>query len=162
MVAAFEEIEDLSENSLVRFFTVRFNDDDPEMQKFDNKHFPGREAELGIIYNIIDQIKLRKAKSFFFRNEGPADALPPIDQQMIDANENNDFGLRLYCIRLTDELVILLNGDIKTSLNPKDCPNVRIHFNRAQAIARKIDKAITEKRINLQDPNPFDGFEIEI
>lgn len=62
---------------------------------------------------------------------------------------NSDYGVRLYCIRLRDDTLILLNGGIKTNQNPEDCPNVSQHFKIAIQIATKIDKAILSKEIDV-------------
>lgn len=79
----------------------------------------------------------------------------------MDANKA-DFGLRLYCIHLNRELVVLLNGGIKTANNPLDCANVKEHFLRAKKIAVAVDKAIRNRDVNLKDESPFEDFEIDI
>ncbi len=123
---AFKKVDELSHN--VDFYTVRLgNKELTEFEFFVNKDFPDHEEEIEILYNTIDIIGERGAKIRYFKSEGPANALPKVSKPVILSNEQ-DFGIRLYCVRLTDYLVVLLNGDIKTTLNPKDCPRVAKHF----------------------------------
>ena len=161
MKVIFEKIEEISDRE-VEYYSVRLGEKPiTEFELFDAKDFPRHDEELQIIYNVIDQMRWRGARQFFFKQEGPANALPRVNQEIIDAN-NEDFGLRLYCIRLTDNLVVLLNGEIKTKINPIDCPNVRIHFRNALKIAQKLDKALFDKEVNYQETDCLLEFEIEI
>jgi hypothetical protein len=88
------------------------------------------------------------AKAEFFRNERQALALPPSNDHRkrlgrhLNITYRDQNRLRLYLIRLNEHVVILLNGGEKTSRLPKDCPNVRVHFLRAQQIAMAIDDAL--------------------
>ncbi len=118
-----------------------------EFELFDEKKFPKHVEELQILYAVINQIQFRGAKHFFFKPEGSANALPRVDQVTIDANKE-DLGIRLYCIRLTDHVLVLLNGDIKTTNKPKDCPNVKLHFENAIKIAKKLDAFLMDKEID--------------
>jgi hypothetical protein len=164
LIVTFEVIEDLSHGN-VQFYTARFGQKElAEFQLFDEKDFPKEEhqRELEIIYGVINEIINRgAAKKFFFKDERGANALPKVPQELMDANKK-DYGIRLYCIRLTDELVILLNGDVKTHLDPQQCPNVKNHFSDAVNLARKLDRAIANREINVQQSNPFEDFETEI
>ena len=161
MKVIFEKIEEISDRE-VEYYSVRLGEKPiTEFELFDAKDFPRHDEELQIIYNVIDQMRWRGARQFFFKQEVPANALPRVNQEIIDAN-NEDFGLRLYCIRLTDNLVVLLNGDIKTKINPVDCPNVRLHFRNALKIAQKLDKALLDKEVNYLETDCLLDFEIEI
>jgi hypothetical protein len=157
----FELIDDLSQKS-VEFYSVKLGDDSLfEFEKFDDKDFPNHEEELQIIYSVINQMQFRGAKHYFFKHEGPANALPKVTQEIIEANKD-DLGLRLYCIRLTDNVVVLLNGDIKTKQDPAECENVKVHFKNAIKIAKKLDKAILGREINYQQRDCLQHYEIEI
>ncbi len=70
-----------------------------------------------------------------FRHEGICVALPP--KKRI-TGEYND--LRLYCHLITNNVVVLFNGGIKTQDNPEDCPNVKQHFSNAKGWAYKLDR----------------------
>ena len=161
MKVLFEKIEDLSKEN-VEFYSIKLGEDILfEFEKFEENDFPKHLEELQIIYNVIDQMRYRGAKSYFVKPEGPANALPRVTQEIIEANKE-DLGLRLYCIRLTDNVVVLLNGGIKTNIAPTDCPNVKEHFKNAVKIARKLDKDLLNKEINFQEFNCLEHYEIEI
>ncbi len=162
MIASFVKIDDLSSES-VDFYTVILGSNElTEFELFDEKEFPDHENEIEIIYNAIVAMQTKGAKSYYFKtNEGPADALPRVSQEIMDANKK-DYGVRLYCVRLTDNLVILLNGGIKTQIDPTLCNNVNPHFRRAFKIASKLDNLVNNREINFQTPGCLDGLEIDI
>ena len=145
----------------VHFYSVRL-DENPitEFEKFDNKPFAGREKEIESLYNIVDEIRLRGCQKRYFRFEDAAHAIAVLSEDINE--ENKDFGIRLYCIRCTDELLILLNGDVKTTQKALECPNVRNHFRLANKIANKLDEALANGEISYQEDEPFENFELEI
>ena len=88
------------------------------------------------------------ALSRYFHHEAAAHALAVPYLRHIDIDiENNDFGLRLYCLRLSESIVILFNGDRKTTQTAQDCPNCAKYFRLAQRITSIIDSEIREKNI---------------
>jgi hypothetical protein len=132
------------------FNSIQGNGQLSEFEKFDEKDFSNHNEELEILYTIIEEMKIRGAKQHYFKFEGPANALPRVDKIIWDKN-HDDFGLRLYCVRLTDNIVILLNGGIKTKRDPKFCPNVSKHFKNAVNIARNIDHALQHQLMRLNN-----------
>jgi len=166
LVVGFDSIQDFSFRA-VRFISAKLGKDSlSEFEKFDRKEFPKLQhmRELQIIYKTIEKIGERGAKSFFFRHEGPAFALPgKVDQELIDSNPD-DFGIRLYCGLLRPDLVLLLNGGIKTKLNPEDCPNVGPHFRNAVKLVRALLKAENNGFVRFTGSGieMDEGFEIEI
>lgn len=48
--------------------------------------------------------------------------------------------IRLYVIKMSENVLILLNGGLKTEIDPKRCLNVQAHFNFAVSLAKAIDK----------------------
>lgn len=46
--------------------------------------------------------------------------------------------------------------------DPRACPGVGAHFKRALQIATKIDQAIADGEIDLDNPFPFTDIELEI
>lgn len=146
----------------VQFYTVVLGANAlSEFESFDAKSFPKHAEEIRKIYGIINEFKQRRAKSWYFKDERYAEALPFVTFSEGKKNKD-DFGIRLYCKRLSEDKLILLNGDIKTTLNPSDCPNVSIHFSRANKICRKIDQAIANGEIDLSIDEPFEDFEFDI
>jgi hypothetical protein len=139
---SFEKVGILS-TPKVGYYTVRLGEDpETEFEKFGGRNYTQHQEELKIIIEILRHMGLRGAKPYKFRDENGAHALPNKDDvptHVIEANK--DFGIRLYCLRLTDFIVILFNGDVKTCLDPKQCPNVRNHFRNAISLAKAITKA---------------------
>lgn len=140
MVVTFNTIPDIPA-SRVLFVSARLgNDPLLEFEKFDELELVEKHhlAEREIIYNTIVEMGQRGARPYDFRPEGPAFALPGrVDRNVIDANPR-DFGLRLYCGFLRADLVLLLNGGIKTTQRNQDCPNVGPHFRIAERIVRAL------------------------
>jgi hypothetical protein len=161
LLVRFKRIDELS-GGVVDFYTVYFQDNElSELELFDEKEFAGHQEELQIINNSIMEMMDRGAKKWYFREEPPADALPGrVPQEIMDLN--NDFGIRLYCVRLNDNMVVLLNGDVKTNQKPQLCANVKGHFMRARAIGMELDKMIAAGELNLQARLALENLEIEI
>lgn len=153
MILKFIRIRDLS-TRLVGFYTVQVEGEElSEFEKFDAKAFPENQKDFDRIYSILLRMGEREAKPYYFRTENGANAIPGLKEVTKEEIENSpDYGIRLYCIRLTNNLVILLNGDVKTHLNPKQCPNVRKHFDFAIRLSTLIDKAKFNKIIQW-DPD---------
>ena len=108
--------------------------------------------ELAEINRYIERIgNVYGAQPVHFRDEDAAEGLPPPYHQFLQSDEANDFGLRLYCIRLSPSVVILLNGDRKTSLKVRDCKNCFPYFDLARGLAVKITKAILEGYIEIDE-----------
>jgi hypothetical protein len=85
-----------------------------------------------------------------------------VPQEIVELNRD-DQGIRLYGIRLSSNVLILLNGDIKTNQNPRECPNVRNHFLFANRLAVYLTNYIQEERIDIvHSKQCFSGLEIEI
>lgn len=132
----------------VKFYTIRFNGKDlSEFREFLIRLNEDKtnQKELSEINRYIENIGERfGALPHHFRSEGAADALPPPYHQFIETESAADYGIRLYCIRLSPSIVILLNGGRKTSLKVQDCKNCYPHFERARKVALLINKLILE------------------
>src|SRR5688500_17022902 len=95
--------------------------------------------QLSEINRFIQQIgEEYGAEDQFFKRERYAERLPPPNYRFIDSDGETDFGLRLYCLKLSESVVILLNGDRKTAQKIQDCPNCYPHF----LFANKLSDAI--------------------
>ena len=158
----FASIELFEEYDYVTYYTIRLVGDDSkdvlsETDKFyathdkeDHSHFD----EFDAIVRVIDAMGnyYRGAEPCFFRFENAADALPPNRKEagrVFEIEIVRDSELRLYCIRLSNEIVVLLNGGVKTNDDPRKCSNVARHFSFAQLIAKAIDEFILEGAIKL-------------
>lgn len=94
----------------------------------------------------------RGAKERYFRPERGFHGLPPkpkgTEELGLEAIEVHD-NWRLYCLRLTENIVILFNGGIKTTDKAQDCPNVSRYFYQAQKFTTLIDEGIRNGDIEI-------------
>lgn len=158
MVVEFLEIDDFVSKK-VKFYSVFLGgNEDYEFERFLNKDFPGHEEEFEKIIEILEEIAKNGAKKYLFREEVNANALPARSKEVTLLTTTNDFGIRLYCIRLSDRVLVLLNGAIKTTQKAQDCPNVRRFFKDAVSIATNIDKDIEAKSISILDEYPLNYY----
>lgn len=161
MIVSFEKIDNISSDAVI-FYTVRLNDNRlTEIELFEEKDFPEHLKELQILFSVLNEMQIRGAKPYYFKPERNANALPKVPAEIISANKK-DFGLRLYCIRLTGSIVILLNGGIKTNLDPTLCPNVQRHFSNAVKIARKLDMLLLDDEVDYEKPDCLLNLEFEL
>lgn len=140
----------------VAYYSISIVDDEKEdpslFEQFLDKHTKANQRKLSHILSWIALIGEKYgAKEQFYREEREASALPPKgkDRQpaFIEYGKATPNNLRLYCFRLSEEVVFLFDGDIKTTNAAQDCPNVRRHFNLANRITQAIDQSIVEKEI---------------
>ena len=139
----------------VRYYTVRLEDKAiSEFRDFQQRMRMHSKMELDEINMYIRFIGEKYgAQKGHFKTEDAAERLPPPYHEFIETEDVNDFGLRLYCIRLSPGVVILLNGDRKTALKVKDCKNCYKHFDLSRRIAKRIDKAIVEGDLKIDEYN---------
>lgn len=157
----FAEIKHVERYKKVNYYTVHFEDKQySEFEEFIRKHENDSkiEDEYGDIISWLEKIGDEiGADPRYFRHEKKADALPPPSKFVeIDYTEN----LRLYCMRVTNSIVLLFNGAIKTGGIDKaqDCPNVSPYFNSANKLVACIDELIRDRSITIS----IDGFELII
>lgn len=126
-----------------------------EFKDFENRMSNAKDSvELSEIKYYLNNIgNILGANDKQFRDEDSAEALPPPYHKFIETDEINNYGLRLYCIRLSPSIVVLLNGARKTALKSRLCDNCRPHFDKANSISKKITEAILEKNIEIDEEN---------
>lgn len=103
--------------------------------------------ELNKLVDWLQEIgEHRGAKKHYFRHEGAAAALPPPGRYLSELG-HHDLHIRLYCYRISDKLVVLVNGDFKTPgpLTAQECPRVRPYFEQARRIAAALDRCCADK-----------------
>lgn len=133
------------ESSRVTFYTVRQEGAGlTEMDKFIKKfegHPVHEEHLLKLNSLLIDVIGERHGalQDFFTRDELNATALPPKPGVIFELGlDYHEFPLRLFCLRLTDEIVILFNGGLKTSQRTQDSPDLSMKLYEANSFAKRI------------------------
>ena len=108
-------------------FFIRFKDD-PDYQK-----------DIETIKYWIQKIgKETGALERHFRPEAAASAIP------ITVSK-----LRLYCYRISDELVILGNGGIKSSQKVKDSPDTVPHFEVINTLAFVVKMRLQKNQLSI-------------
>ena len=136
-------------------YTIQFlSDDKSEFEKFISKF--REDAELNpdfqAIMRFIEQIISNGALERYFRREGKMNdsvvALPVLKSK-----------LRLYCLRLTDKILILGNGDVKNSRTYEEDETLQGYVIDLQKFERLLKREvrygnviITEKEI-ITDKN---------
>lgn len=141
---------------LVKYYTLVLEiDNDTESEEIsETEDFFGRFENEDKFSDDIENLaywleeigKKRSAKEHFFRFEDSANALPPPKR----VTRQDSGKLRLYCIRLSDNIVILCNGDEKTANEAQKCPNVFPKFRLARSIAIQIDKHFSDKSLRIE------------
>jgi hypothetical protein len=117
------------------------------------------------INRFIDRIgEIYGAQDQYFKREGRAERLPPPTYRFIDSDGEEDFGLRLYCVKLNDELVVLLNGDRKTAQSVRDCARCKPHYDLANKVSDAIYYATKDDKleINGRDILTEDNFHLRL
>ena len=98
--------------------------------------------DLNLLVTWMQEIgQKRGAKSRYFRFENDASALPPPAKIMAELGSSY-CQFRLYCIRLSDEIVILANGGLKTSQTVQNSPQLMAHFRFANRMAQQLIELI--------------------
>ena len=147
------------ESKLVTFYTVRNHSaKENETDKFIDKFIDDVENKtfLQEIFNIVSEEigdKHGARQYFFTRHERNVTALPPIKVTIneITINWYNN-PLRLYCLRLSNNIVILFNGDLKTAQTAQD-GKTSMTFYEANSYAHIIDEARNDGTITIKGRN---------
>jgi hypothetical protein len=88
------------------------------------------------------------AREEFFRFENAASAFPPPPWAVRNLSfDFQGYPLRLYCMRLSSKLVILMNGGVKTSQAAQESKDLSMKLIEANAFAKAIARALNEKVI---------------
>ena len=164
MEVNFVKIKDYCTKNLRVFSVCLGQNEKTEFDKFysRNDEFDATHIEeMDILYSTLEAFCFEGARRYKFVQETYSYYLPVVYNEIKDENID-DFGIRLYCIYLRDDLIILLNGDKKTKHKPEDCKNVKDHFKRAEKIGHKILKACEQGDLDLNKENPFEDYTIDI
>ncbi len=138
----------------VKFYSVTFEDDVSEIDKFFEKmERSAAESDSSRFIALLEEIgNHRGAKERYFRKENAFGALPPKNKEIRELKLGSFEPIdnwRLYCLRLSDNIVILFNGGIKTTDKALDCPTVSPFFRQAEKLTKLIDEAIKEGNLTL-------------
>ena len=148
----------------VNFYTFKFEESEhTETDKFFLK-FELNESVADDLNNLAGWLSLigqkYGAKISFFRHEASAQALPPPMSKMIHEVIVNN--LRLYCVCINEQIVILANGGLKTSQKVQDSSDVLQHFRFANAMSKQISDLIKDGDFEFRGKYILNINEIEL
>jgi alpha-mannosidase len=149
------------EGSICTFYTVRWLTDDDDAPSetdrfFDTYAVPEHSLEdraLQLFRLITESIGNRYGATddFFDRAENKAQALPPKPKKWVEEIKDLgiNFPLRLFCYRITEQIVILFNGGIKDAYSAQESKNLSMKFYEAQTFVNKIEEALQSGMIEI-------------
>lgn len=103
----------------------------------------------------------RGAKPRYFRFENDANALPPPVRIMAELGDDY-CSLRLYCVRLSEEVVILANGGLKTGRTAQESPDLLAKFRFANKMAHQLVELIRTGELQLRGKEIVNVEQIEL
>jgi hypothetical protein len=144
------EIELFEGHETVNFYTLKFQDEATEVDKFLDQFPEGCEydVDIDVIIKWIEQIGERGALERYFRTEGKI-----IDR--VCAIPIETASLRLYVIRLTENIVILGNGGIKSSATYNEDPVLSAYVKILQEVDYHIRARIEKGQISIYQKKIF-------
>ena len=152
----------------VTFYSIRLeNETYTEIEKFIIR-FLDDEKYVDELQNLLALLKImgneKGAIPILFRDESEAQALPPERYHSIKQNLSHfvDTNLRLFCLRISSEIVILFNGGIKESQKTQDSPDLIAKFRFAQRACRAINEKIKDKDLKINNLQLIGDFELII
>lgn len=141
----------------VTYYSVSIEGEDLwEIDKFFEKmEQQAKEDDILRFIAVLEEIgDNRGAKQRYFRDERGFHGLPPKPKATADLGletlEVHD-NWRLYCLRLSESIVILFNGGIKTTDKAQDCPHVSLYFYQAEKFTKLIDEGFRNGDIQISD-----------
>ncbi|BDX38458.1 hypothetical protein CYCD_18130 [Tenuifilaceae bacterium CYCD] len=143
-------IELFEEHSKVNFYTLRFYKEETEVDKFFDMFPEGcnYDEDIDIIIKWIDKIGERGALERYLRPEGKQK-----DNVWAIPIETNN--LRLYVLKLSDYILILGNGGIKTTSNYNEDAYLNSCVELLQELDGYIKSRISNGQITLYNKQIF-------
>lgn len=155
------------------FYSVSKNPDQEDewleadlfFETFTQPGHPHREAAFILFRLITETIGNRYGAIdiFFDRRANRVQELPPKPKAWVEEIRilGERFPLRLFCLRISEQIVILFGGGIKHARTIQECPDLYSKFLEAIRWAQRIEEAIREGMIIITDDNrhlqSFDG-----
>lgn len=147
------------EGAVCSFYTARWDTDGraSETDRFfdiytDPEH-PYRQQAMQLFRLITESIgnKYGATDDFFDRAENSAQALPPKPKQRVEEIKDLgiNFPLRLFCYRITAQIVVLFNGGVKNADSVQQSGDLSMKFYEAQMFIKKIEDALKSKTIEI-------------
>lgn len=159
-MSTFAKISLVASYDKVTYYSVALVDEEADQpsyfEKFVSKHQQHNREKLNHILSWLKEIgNVWGARPHLFRDEREAHALPPRgthrEPTFIEMGEPVANNLRLYCYRLSESVVFLFDGEVKTADAAQDCPNVRPYFRMANKLVQVIDEYFGQGDIEWND-----------
>lgn len=156
----FEIVEWYNDGRSCNVYTVHFdmkkeNEANLFFKKYGLSETLYKNQTLQLLQFIVNSIcnKYGAIDEFFDRHENLVNALPPHPKKHIIeiAFFGNTFPLRLYCLRVTEQILILFNGGEKTSKTAQGSKDLSFKFYEAQIFASKINDALRSSIIEVDE-----------
>lgn len=128
------------------------NEEKLELEKFLEKFPSGSKysKDMNIILAAIKKIIKNGSLERYFRPEGSyADGVGAIP---IEGNK-----LRLYCIRISDSIIVFGNGDVKKVSRWQDCPVLAPYVMQLKNIQIEISKAFKKNILEIENQKYLKG-----
>jgi hypothetical protein len=138
------------------FYTVKYDDaENSETAKFYDKFENSEEFEDALnelTEYWVGVIGTHGALDELLRPEDKAHAIPQSGEHQVDevTISYSQFPLRLYCLKINESILILFNGDEKTSDAALD-GKTRTAFREAQAFSKRILDGMKGELIIIED-----------
>jgi hypothetical protein len=140
------KVELFEEHNKANYYSIIIDDANSEFEKFLNKFSPSCECneDINIITQWIDHIGENGALERYFRPEGGAyDNLCAIPLDICK--------LRVFVLRISDKIVILGNGDKKTTKKYQDDSKLNEYAETLQWIDKNLKKRIVDKSVTIRN-----------
>lgn len=128
-------------------YTIQFlSDEQTEFEKFIAKFRNDAElnSDFQAIMRFVEQILANGALERFFRREGKMNdsvaALPVLKSQ-----------LRLYCLRLTDKILVIGNGDVKNSRTYQEDNTLQGYVMDLQKFERLLKQEVRAGNVRITE-----------
>lgn len=139
-------IELVEEHPSVNFYSIKLNEEElTELERFFEKFPIGSryDHDVDIIISWLDKIGERGALERYFKYEGKfGDGVMGIPVEV--GNK-----VRLYCIRLSDNIIIFGNGDVKDVIRWQDSPTLSAYVEMLIDTSRYIASRMNNGSIVL-------------
>lgn len=128
-------------------YSLQFlNDSETEFEKFVAKFINDADysEDYSRIAGLVSRIARSGALERYFRPEGKVSdsvvALPVISSK-----------LRLYCLRLSDKILILGNGDVKSTKRYEDDPKLKAYVMTLQKFEKLLKEGVENGSVNITE-----------
>lgn len=94
---------------------------------------------------------------FFDRQANRAQELPPKPKHTVEEIKllGINFPLRLFCCRVSSQIVILFNGGVKESQATQDSPSLSTKLYESDSFVKKIEEALRDQTIHISDDGRY-------